>query len=227
MTPTRGLFYPGVELTSIARAIPVSAPASWYNPPMRPTQTLPPGYTPCFTLDLSRNMRLVLLLNLVAILLFGVFGWLFFSLAAAILPPDRLASGLKATWITLLACLLAYGLMLVLHELIHGAFFWLFSGRRPHFGFKGAYAYAAAPDWYFPRRQYLVVGISPLLTLSLLGVALLPILPAVALLPWLVALAGNAAGAIGDALIVGWLLFQPDPLLIQDHGDAVTAYREE
>jgi hypothetical protein len=115
--------------------------------------------------------------------------------------------------------------MLVLHELVHGAFFWLFTHQRPHFGFKGAYAYAAAPDWYIPRRQYMLVGISPLVVLSLLGVLLLPVLPAGALLPWLVALAGNAAGAVGDALIVGWLLFQPDSVLVQDHGDAVTVYK--
>ncbi len=192
---------------------------------MHPTQTLPPGYNACFTLDLSKNIRLVLLLNLVAILLFAGFGWLFFRLAAAILPPERLADSTTITGFTLLACLLAYALMLVLHELVHGAFFWLFTRRRPHFGFKGAYAYAAAPDWYIPRRQYMLVGISPLVVLSLLGLVFLPILPPAALLPWLVALAGNASGAVGDALIVGWLLFQPDNVLVKDHGDAVTAYK--
>ena len=190
-----------------------------------PTQTLPPGYTSFFTLDLSKNIRLVLLLNLVAILLFAGFGYLFLRLAAAILPPERVAGSMTITGLTLLACLMAYALMLVLHELVHGAFFWLFTRRRPHFGFKGAYAYAAAPEWYFPRRQYMLVGISPLVALSLLGVLLLPVLPPAALLPWLVALSGNAAGAIGDALIVGWLLFQPDTVLVQDHGDAVTAYK--
>lgn len=189
-----------------------------------PTQTLPPGYAPYFTLDLSKNLRLVLLLNLVAILLFAGFGWLSFRLAAAILPPVRLAENSAITGLTLLACLLAYALILVLHELVHGAFFWLFTHQRPHFGFKGAYAYAAAPNWYLPRRQYMLVGISPLLVLSLFGLLLLPVLPPGGLLPWLVALAGNASGAIGDALIVGWLLFQPDTVLVQDHGDAVTAY---
>ncbi len=192
---------------------------------MPPTQTLPPSYTPYFTLDLAKNIRLTLLLNLVAFLLFAGFGWLFLRLAAIILPPERLSEATAITGYALLACLLAYVLMLALHELVHGAFFWLFTHQRPHFGFKGAYAYAAAPDWYIPRRQYMLVGISPLLTLTLLGVVLLPWLPAWALLPWLIAMAGNAAGAVGDALIVGWLLFQPDTILVQDHGDAVTAYR--
>lgn len=190
-----------------------------------PTQTLPPGYTPYFTLDLSKNIRLVVLLNLVAILLFAGFGWLFLRLAAAILPPERLSGSMAISGFTLLACLLAYALMLVLHELVHGAFFWLFTRQRPHFGFKGAYAYAAAPDWYFPKRQYMWVGISPLVVLSLLGLLLLPVLPSGGMLPWLVALAGNASGAVGDALIVGWLLFQPDTVLVQDHGDAVTVYK--
>lgn len=198
-----------------------------YNPTMQPTRTLPPGYAPYFTLDLSKNVRLTLLLNLVAILLFAVFGWLFLRIAILIMPPEQFSGSMAITGFTLLGCLVAYILMLVLHELVHGAFFWLFTRQRPHFGFKGAYAYAAAPDWYLPHRQYMWVGISPLVVLSLFGMLILLILPPGALLPWLVALAGNAAGAVGDALIVGWLLFQPDTVLVQDHGDAVTAYREE
>lgn len=192
---------------------------------MKPTRSLPPNYTPYFTLDLSKNMRMVLLLNLIAILLFAGFGWLFLRLAILILPPEQTSGSMAITGFTLLGCLLAYVLMLVLHELVHGAFFWLFTRQRPHFGFRGAYAYAAAPDWYLPRRQYVVVGASPLVVLSLFGLMLLPILPASALLPWLIAVAGNAAGAVGDALIVGWLLTQPDSVLVQDDGDAVTAYK--
>jgi hypothetical protein len=177
-------------------------------PDMQPTQTLPPDYTPYFTLDLSKSKRLVLLLNVLAIGLFIGFGYLFLRAAILILPDGYTAVQDDGFWSTLGYSLLAYLLMLVLHELVHGLFFWLFTRERARFGFKGAYAFATAPGWYFSKRHYLAVGLAPLI-----------------LLPWLVATAGNASGAIGDLLIVGWLLTQPEPVLIQDQGDAVTAYR--
>ena len=194
-------------------------------PGMHPTQTLPPDYAPYFTLDLSKSKRLVLLLNVLAIGLFIGFGYLFLRIAIAVLPDGYTAVQEGDFWSSLGFSLLAYLLMLVLHELVHGLFFWFFTRERPRFGFKGAYAFATAPGWYFPKKHYLAVGLAPLVVLSLLGLLILPVLPEGWLLPWLVAVAGNASGAIGDLLIVGWLLAQPEPLLIQDQGDAVTAYR--
>src|SRR6266699_209791 len=73
--------------------------------------------------------------------------------------------------------------VLILHELTHGLFFWLFTKSRPAFGFKGWYAYAAAPGWYLPRAQFLVVVGAPLTLLSLLGEALLLLVPW-AVVPW-------------------------------------------
>jgi hypothetical protein len=192
---------------------------------MHPTQTLPPDYTPYFTLDLSKSKRLVLLLNVLAIGLFIGFGYLFLRIAIAVLPDGYTAVQDDGLWSSLGFSLLVYLLMLVLHELVHGLFFWFFTRERPRFGFKGAYAFATAPGWYFPRRHYLSVGLAPLVVLSLLGLLILPVLPEGWLLPWLVATAGNASGAIGDLLIVGWLLTQPEPVLIQDQGDAVSAFR--
>lgn len=196
---------------------------------MLPTQTLPPDYTAYFTLDLSKNKRMVLLLNLIAIVLFAGFGYLFLRIAIVVLPDSYTAVKDDAFWGSLGYSLLAYLLMLVLHELVHGLFFWYFTHQRPRFGFKGAYAFATAPGWYFPKNHYLAVGLAPLVVLTLLGLLLLPWLPdgwlLPWLLPWLVAMAGNASGAIGDLLIVGWLLTQPNPVLIQDQGDAVIAFR--
>lgn len=192
---------------------------------MSPTQTLPPGYNAYFTLDLSKNVLLVLLLNVIAFGLLIVFGFLFLLAARAILPAARFPDGGSVSWFSLIPILLSYSFVLVLHELVHGAFIWLFTRQRPRFGFKGAYAYAAAPDWYIPKRHYVVIGLSPLVVLSLLGLLLLPVLPPGSLLLWLVALTSNASGAIGDVLIVAWLLAQPDTVLIQDHGDAVTAFQ--
>jgi hypothetical protein len=127
----------------------------------------------------------------------------------------------------LLSGIALLALMVALHEGIHGLLFWRFTGARPTFGFKGLYAYAAAPDWYLPRNQHIVVALAPLLLITLGGLVLLAVLPEVALLPSIVFVALNAGGAVGDIVAVFWLLRADASALVQDTGDAVTVFEHE
>lgn len=197
---------------------------------MLPTRTLPPGYRSIGTLDIRRDLRLLLGLNLLgAVLLVGA-GWLFLRALFWLRPLDASAA-LRLEITSLGAALLASGillvilaLMLVLHEAIHGLFFRLFTGDRPVFAFHWAYAYAAAPDWFIPRRQYAVIGLAPLVFITLGGLAAMLIVPAWLLLPLYILLTFNAGGAVGDLWMIGWLLRQPTTCLANDRGDALTLY---
>ena len=192
---------------------------------------LPSNYRLARTIDLRKEPLLMLWLNLIGFGLLLLFAWLFFALAVRLQPSAglslsfhiRLPSGL----VTVLAVLLAFAAVLLLHELVHGAFFWLITHSRPRFGLQPAYAFAAAPDWYIPRNPYLIVGLAPLILITLLGVVALPWLPAALLLPWIFALALNAAGSIGDVYIIGWLLTRPAAALVNDHGDCIHIYLPE
>jgi hypothetical protein len=118
----------------------------------------------------------------------------------------------------------AFVAVLVLHELVHGLCFWWINRARPRFGLQLAYPYAAAPEWYIPRNPYLIVGLAPLILISLLGVVMLPWLPQPLLLPWILALAVNASGSVGDVYVIGWLLTRPASALVNDHGDCIQIY---
>jgi len=198
---------------------------------MQPTQSLPANYAPYKTIDITTDTRAIVILNIGALVLLLLAGWLLFVLTQA-LRPDLLQAGtfsiggldLLLMFVVLIGSL---GLMIVAHEAIHGAFFWLYTRSRPYFGFKGMYAYAAAPEWYIPRNQYLVVGIMPLLLITLAGLLLLPVAPAWLLLPVIFVVLMNASGAAGDVMIVGWLLLLPAHTLINDLGDAITLYRPQ
>ncbi|HVN53504.1 MAG TPA: DUF3267 domain-containing protein [Anaerolineaceae bacterium] len=198
---------------------------------MRATKTLPAGYTRKTSLDLSKNKFALVLMNLLGFVSLFAFGWLFLQ-AAAWLRPDATWNQIAAFQIFSLKDLLNIIVLLigesaavvVLHEATHGLFFWIFGGERPRFGLRGAYAFASMPDVFFPRPQYIVIGLAPLVLLSLLGLALIAFVPR----DWVFAiwlfLIFNASGAIGDILTVVWLLFQPGDVLVQDLGDAVTLY---
>ena len=194
---------------------------------MRAIQSLPQNYFLHKEIDLSRDFRLLLVLNLLAIPLLFFFSW-FFQRLALLFRSDFQASGIRTSTLgSILGILISLIGVIILHELIHGVFFWVITGQRPHFGFKGAYAFAAAPTWYIARGPYLIIGLSPLVLISIAGVLLIPVVPLKILSPLAIAFTFNAAGAIGDAAIVAYLLTLSPKVLVNDRGDAVAIYVKE
>jgi hypothetical protein len=202
---------------------------------MRATKTLPDGYQAYATIALAKNWRLLLSLSLAGVALVFGFGWLVVRIGvllrpdvATLLPVVATAGhgGISLTLhlVWLPEMLAAFVLVPVLHEATHGVVFWLFTRERPRFAYRIVNAYTAAPQWYLPRGAYLLVGLAPLLVLSLLGVAALAGAP-LSVVPGVIAgLVLNAAGAVGDIAVSCWLIVQPATLLARDAGDAVTLY---
>src|SRR5512133_2766611 len=198
---------------------------------MQPTQNLPNTYRKIGTLDVSSSERLLLLLNVIGLVLLVVSGWLFWRMLIW-LRPEGTSSALKGmtfhslgSWLGLLGAILGLtALHIIVHEAIHGVFFWLFTRTRPKFAFRWAYAYAAAPDWFIPRNPFLVTTLAPLVVISLAGIVLFYAGPTAWLLPTWLVISMNAAGAVGDIAVAGWLLRQPETCLAQDRGDAVSLY---
>lgn len=197
---------------------------------MKPTQTLPPGYYEVGTLDLRSNRRALIILNVVGALLLLLAGWLSIRLGLWLRPEavSQLSFQIDSAVVAIkviLALLAITAVMLVVHEAIHGVFFWLFTGSRPGFGIGAGYAYASAKGWYLPRGQYFITSLAPLVVISVLGMALAAAAPLNWFVPLLALVIMNASGAVGDLAVAGWLLMQPDDCLAQDKGDAVTLYR--
>ena len=115
-------------------------------------------------------------------------------------------------------------LVIVLHELCHGAAIRAFGGTA-RYGLGVVYAvfpYAfATTDTRFTRNQFLVVALAPLVLLTLLGV------PAMVLFewPWLaVPLALNAGGAVGDVWMALTLLSYPAGVSVIDSETGLEVY---
>lgn len=118
----------------------------------------------------------------------------------------------------------------LLHEGIHGLFFWVFGGR-PRFGIKviggwrnvlwGLVLYATA-DAYYTRAQYFIVGLSPLLVISVMA----------AVVSWFDSLRGyaliaagvNAIGAVGDVYMMAKLAKFPPSSMVRDTADGYEVY---
>lgn len=192
---------------------------------MKPTQTLPETHSLAWQVNLKTDKRLNLLLQLSALFwaaIVAVFLWRAFQA----LRPDWNETHLTGNgWNILGLFLLVLVLSVILHELVHGAFFWWFTKHPPKFGMGLGYAYATMPGWFFSKRQYLAVGLAPLAGLTALGLLLVPFLPGWMLDLFFIGLFLNAAGAIGDIYICIRIAREAEDVWVKDFGHGTEVYR--
>lgn len=194
-------------------------------------RALPDGYDLSRSLDLIKDRKLLLILSLVSLGLFLVC-WVGLAWLLRLLRPDFTAgasfefslSGLGGMLLPLLVLLGVIFVMVVLHEAIHGVCFWLFTGGRVKFAFKGAYAFAAAPDWYLYKWPYMVVSLAPLVLITVLGLMALWWAPTSWIAPLMLLIALNASGAVGDMYVFFLLTKMPEDALVQDFGEQMMLF---
>ncbi len=125
------------------------------------------------------------------------------------------AGGLWAILLWLACNIASYVVILPLHELIHGLAFG-FWGGRPHFGAKLPLAlYCGARNQMFRRNHYVVIGLAPLVVITLaavIGTLFFPVAASYVIL----ASVGNFAGAAGDLWSVVRILRYPAHVCVED-----------
>ena len=187
------------------------------------TKTLPEGYVQSGEINLKKNRRLAIALNLIAVPVaaLSIFLLLFF---AGLVRPSLMNT---SSTITAGVMVVVVGLMLLLftiHELIHGFFFWVFTHSRPVFALRLFYAYAGAPDWYIPTRQFMIVALSPLVIIGVVGMLLMLLVPESWVVLIVMMVAFNTGGSVGDLLIFTRLLKLSPSSLANDTGDVMSFY---
>lgn len=196
------------------------------------TQTLPENYRLLRFLNLIQDRKVLLYLSLASLVLF-VAAWVGLVGLLQRLRPDFAARGTAFSFTVtgivgiILPLIVIFGVMFVMlitHEAIHGLFFWLFTGGRVKFAFKGAYAYAAAPDWYLPKLPYMVVSLAPLVLMTCAGIVALLWVPLTWITPIQLLISMNVSGAVGDIYVFLLLTRIGDEVLIQDFGEQMAIY---
>ena len=194
---------------------------------MKATKNLPEQANFYHSLNLASN-KLMLVQNVVGVILLFFFGWIFMGVAAAINPRFFIVSlRIFVGTLTIFWFLFTAVSVIILHEIIHAIGFYWFSKERPQIGFHILYAYAAAPDWYFPRNQFILIGILPFMVITIVGLILMPFVNFITLPRLILALTLNAAGSIGDMIVVLWLISQPAKTWVRDKGASIALFRVE
>ena len=118
---------------------------------------------------------------------------------------------------------------LVLHELIHGVFMSKYGGK-PRYG--AGIAHFILPYFYattktvFPRNQFIVISIAPLVAISLVVIGIMAVFPSIA--HWMfIPFVMNASGAVGDLWVTRNVLRYPKHVLLEDRKTGLIIYGKE
>lgn len=187
------------------------------------TQTLPGNYVQSIEINLKKNKRLTILLNISAIFAF-ILCYVLFSIFGRGVRLGTLSISGSFSLSVLLTLVGLTIIVLVVHELIHGLLFWVFTRSRPVFAVRLTYAYAGAPTWYIPSSQYVFIALGPLVIIGVLGLLLMLVVPVswISIIAFLAAL--NTGGAMGDLYVFTCLLKGSPSSFVNDTGDVFTFY---
>ncbi|MBQ9942321.1 MAG: DUF3267 domain-containing protein [Christensenellaceae bacterium] len=188
--------------------------------------SLPEGYTLHKEIDLKKDTKLALKLNIWALIacvpLFAI-GWLIQSPIEWFF--DIMACG----------CLLPYALVLLLgsvayiflHELVHGIAIRHFCGQKANYGFTGIFAYAGHKTACFTRRAYVIIALAPVVLWGAVLLALNLLLPLSWFWPIYFIQISNLTGAVGDFYVCHLLRRIKGDLLVNDDGLSMRFYTKE
>lgn len=191
---------------------------------MPPVRELPPHYQEALHYVLTEGRRL-LWLNVASLIpivlsLMGMAGW--WVLVSRLRGDVPEVSGSIPWWLGLIAI---FVIVLPLHELFHGLAIQSM-GHRARYGMKlnVGVLYATADGALFRRNEYTVVAFAPLVGITLVGMALMLILPGELAYYVAIGVVLNAGGAIAD--VWSALLIQrfPPSALIRDEEDGFRVF---
>lgn len=185
---------------------------------MENRKTLPEDYKKILEIDLAKNKKLFLGVNIAAtavMVALAVIGHL-------LVPAWHIYEG-GMLLPKMLVMFAGYMLYILLHELVHGVFMKHFSGLKPKYGFTLLYAYAGS-EAYFNKKSYIIIGLAPVVIWGAVLTAVCALVPASWFWVFYFIQIGNISGAAGDAYVTYKMLTLPEDILVNDTGVSMTVY---
>lgn len=191
---------------------------------MNNTTELPANYREIYALDLQKDKKTALIVNVIAVgLMLATFiiGRLFVPLSDTFVSDEPVAMLLRLG--IMFVGMFAY---ILLHELVHGICMKRFVDTKINYGFTGLYAYAGC-DAYFNKRSYIIIALAPIVVWGVVLLLLGIFLPASWFwVVWLIQVT-NISGAAGDIYVTCKFAKLPGDILVHDTGVAMTVYSAE
>ena len=190
---------------------------------MKTVQSLPSGYSEIFSVDLQKNKKIALAVNIAAIVIAVamIVPMLFFVPISGLFDMSRGFGMYFLRYGILIVGMVVY---MILHELVHGITMKIFGAKRIKYGFTGMYAYAGSENDYFSKVRYIIIALAPVVIWGAVLLLLNLLLP----LEWFwvvyIIQIINISGAAGDMYVTAKFLTLPSDILVKDIGVSMTVY---
>lgn len=193
---------------------------------MHTCQVLPEGYREYYSVDLQKNKKTAIFVNVLSVVLALIVGipmhlhypiWHLFDVSDGFGPYlTRMA--------VLFVSIFAY---ICLHELTHAAVMKYYGAKKVRFGFTGLYAYAGSLEDYFSKIPYIHTALAPVIVWGIVFLVLSLLLKGQWL--WIAYFLQilNFSGAAGDLFVAVKFSRFPSDIFVRDTGIDMTVYSRE
>lgn len=189
---------------------------------MKAMKTLPEGYNKLYAVDLQKDKKTALLVNLLALIisLLLIVPMHFF---VPITTLFDMGNGLRHYILRFLTIIVLIVVYMVLHELVHGVAMKLCGTEKVKYGFNGIYAFAGSSD-YYSKKAYVCIALAPIVLWGIVLAAINVFAP----IDWFwvvyIIQVMNISGAAGDLFVTVRFSRFPKDILVQDHGVGMVVY---
>lgn len=155
------------------------------------------GYKECTKIDLVKNKKEALLVNIYGIIIMVVMAVFIPLLIMGGIIEFNLETTFPLFFIVLLISMILY---IPLHEIVHGIVLKNYTDEKLSFGWKLVYAYCGSKEAVVDRKEYYAVALAPLLVFSVVFISLMFLNPSLSLV-WYVMEIMNVSGSVGDIYV--------------------------
>ena len=192
---------------------------------MKSEHTLPEGYREIYSINLQKDKKMALFLNLLCFVITAALAVPMHFIVPAYNLFDA-SAGMGAYWIRVGSLIVLVVVYLVLHELVHGIAMKICGTKKVKYGFTGMYAYAGSEDYYY-KKPYIFIALAPVVLWGVvLAVVNVFVSPQWFWVIYLIQIA-NLSGAAGDLFVTVKFSRMPKDILIRDCGVGMTVYSRQ
>ena len=189
---------------------------------MKAIGVLPEDYGEIYSLNLQKDKRAAIIVNLLALAIAAVMA-ISMNFFVPVTSFFDMSGGIVRYFLRLAALIVLMVLYMVLHELVHGIAMKLCGTKRVKYGFTGLYAFAGSED-YYDKKSYIFIALAPIVLWGTVLAAVNFFVPTEWF--WIVYMIQliNISGAAGDLFAAVKFSRMPKNILIQDSGVSMRVF---
>ena len=192
---------------------------------MRSENTLPDGYREIYSINLQKNIKMAVIVNLIGLVIMVALAVPMHFLVPVTTLLDT-SAGMGAYWFRFAMLIILMVVYMVLHELVHGIAMKLCGTKKVKYGFTGMYAYAGSDDYYY-KKPYIFIALAPVILWGIvLAVVNIFVSPQWFWVVYMIQIC-NLSGAAGDLFVTMKFSRMPKDILVQDCGVGMTVYSRQ